>query len=119
MVLAISAIVFTITGLRSTGWSVGEFMAPLAMPKYLFSVLSLSVLCSIAANLLVNYAVSHMSVFKVSSFGALSTLCTMVAGIVFLKEPVSWELLLGAVLILVGIRQITKPVPQKEEKVSK
>lgn len=119
MVLAISAIVFTITGLRSAGWDVGAFVAPLAKPKYLGSVLCLSVLCSIAANLLVNYAVSHMSVFKVSSFGALSTLCTMVAGIVFLKEPVSWELLLGAALILVGIRQITKPVPQKEETANK
>ena len=119
MVLAISAIVFTVTGLRDAGWNVGKFVEPLAKPSYALSVLSLSVLCSIAANLLVNYAVSRMSVFKVSSFGALSTLCTMVAGIVFLKEPVSWELLLGAVLILVGIRQITRPVPQKNPEEAK
>jgi len=33
----------------------------------------------------------------------------MVAGVVFLREPVSISLLLGAVLILVGIRQVTKP----------
>jgi len=114
MVLAISAVSFTFTGLGSTGWSIKEFVAPLAKLPYLGSVLVLSVLCSIGANLLVNYAVGRMSVFKVSSFGALSTLCTMVAGIVFLKEPVNWQLLLGAALILVGIRQITRPVPQKE-----
>jgi drug/metabolite transporter (DMT)-like permease len=69
----------------------------------------LSLLCSIVAGLLVNYATGHMSVFKVSSFGALSTLCSAFAGVVFLKEPVSWMLLLGAVLILVGVRQVTKP----------
>jgi len=119
LVLAISAVGFTVAGMQSAGWDIKEFAAPLADTKYLLSVVSLSLLCSIAANLLVNYAVARMSVFKVSSFGALSTLCTMVAGIVFLKEPVSWELLLGAVLILVGIRQITRPVPQKEETVSK
>ena len=119
MVLGISAIVFTISGLRDAGWNVGKFVEPLAKPSYTLSVLCLSVLCSIAANLLVNYAVGRMSVFKVSSFGALSTLCTMVAGIVFLKEPVSWELLLGAALILVGIRQITRPVPQKNPEEAK
>jgi hypothetical protein len=62
-------------------------------------MVSLSLLCSIAANLLVNYAVARMSVFKAASFGAVSTLCTTVGGILFLKEPANWQLLLGAALI--------------------
>jgi len=57
-----------------------------------------------------------MSVFKMSSFGALSTLCSVFAGVVFLKEPMNWMLLLGAVLILVGIRQVTKPDKQSDKK---
>lgn len=109
LVLANSAVVFSLVGMGSVEWNVAAFAAPLLQSKYLFSVLSLSLLCSIVANLLVNYASGHMSVFKVSSFGALSTLCSMVAGVVFLREPVSISLLLGAVLILVGIRQVTRP----------
>lgn len=109
LVLANSAVVFSLVGMGSVEWNVAAFAAPLLQGKYLFSVLSLSLLCSIVANLLVNYATGHMSVFKVSSFGALSTLCSMVAGVVFLSEPVNISLLLGAVLILVGIRQVTKP----------
>ena len=31
------------------------------------------------------------------------------AGVIILKEPMSITLFLGAVLILVGIRQVTKP----------
>jgi drug/metabolite transporter (DMT)-like permease len=58
--------------------------------------------------MLVNYATGKMSVFKVASFGSLSTLCSTVAGVLFLQEPVSIALLLGAVLILVGIRQVNK-----------
>ena len=109
LVMANSAVVFSLVGMESVDWNVAAFAAPLLQGKYLFSVLCLSLLCSIVANLLVNYASGHMSVFKLSSFGSLSTLCSMVAGVVFLREPVSISLLLGAVLILVGIRQVTKP----------
>jgi len=109
LVLANSAVVFSLVGMGSVEWNAAAFVAPLLQGKYLFSILCLSLLCSIVANLLVNYASGHMSVFKVSSFGSLSTLCSMVAGVVFLREPVSISLLLGAILILVGIRQVTKP----------
>ena len=109
LVLVNSAVVFSLVGMGSVEWNAAAFAAPLLQGKYLFSVLCLSLLCSIVANLLVNYASGHMSVFKLSSFGSLSTLCSTVAGVVFLREPVSISLLLGAVLILVGIRQVTKP----------
>lgn len=109
LVLVNSAVLFSLVGMGSVEWNIASFAAPLLQGKYLFSVLCLSLLCSIVANLLVNYASGHMSVFKLSSFGSLSTLCSMVAGVVFLREPVSISLLLGAVLILVGIRQVTKP----------
>lgn len=108
LILANSAVVFTIVGMVNVNWSLREFAAPLLSGKYLLSVCSLSLLCSIAANLLVNYAAGKMSVFKVSAFGALSTLCSTLAGVVFLHEPMNWSLLLGGVLILVGIRQVTK-----------
>lgn len=109
MVLSVSAVFFTVMAMQKTGWNVNTFVAPLAQGKYVISVMSLSLLCSIGANMLVNFATTHMSVFKVASFGALSTLCSTVAGILFLREPVSGPLLLGAVLILVGIRQVSKP----------
>ena len=109
MVLSVSAIFFTIMGMQKISWNVNTFVAPLMEAKYLISVLSLSLLCSIGANMLVNFATTHMSVFKVASFGALSTLCSTVAGILFLHEPVSVPLLIGAALILIGIRQVSKP----------
>ena len=108
IVLSSSAIAFTCIGLKATDWNVAQFAAPLLEIKYTASVVSLSLLCSIAANMLVNYATSKMSVFKVSSFGSLSTLCAAVVGIVFLKEPLTASLVIGGVLILVGVREVTK-----------
>ena len=114
MVLAVSAVSFGISGMNAVKWDVGAFVAPLSNWKYLGSVLSLSILCSIVANLLVNFALGKMSLFKVSSFGALSTLCTAVAGVIFLKEPFSISLALGGVLILVGVRLITQKPSEKK-----
>lgn len=109
LVIGASSIFNTILGLNAINWDVQTFLAPLLVPKYFIAVLSLGLLCSIAANILVNYASGVLSVFQVSSFGSLSTLCSVVAGVVFLHEPMSIPLLFGAVLILVGIRQVTKP----------
>ena len=107
--LAASALLFCTMGMREVDWNVAAFVAPLAQGKYLLTVLGLSLFCSIGANLLVNYATGHMSVFKVASFGSLSTLCSTLAGVLIAHEPVSIPLLIGAALILVGIRQVSKP----------
>ena len=109
LVLAASAIVFNVIGLKLSNWSVAAYVAPLANVKYLAVVFFLGLLCSIVANLLVNYAMSQMSVFKVASFGALSTLCSAVLGIFVMGDNVNVNIIVGGVLILVGVRQITKP----------
>jgi len=107
-VLAASAAGYTVMALASNGFDVKAFAAPLADPHFLVPVLVLSVFCSIGANLLVNYSVSSMTVIKYSSFGSLSTLCSMFAGVIFLNEPLTAAILIGAVLILVGIHEVTK-----------
>ena len=60
------------------------------------------------AYLLVNYGSGVMSVAKMATFGAVSTVCSTFAGVVLLKEPVSWLILLGAALIIVGVWQVTR-----------
>ena len=68
----------------------------------------LSVFSSVIANVLINYAAGKISVTQLTSFGSLTTLCSMFAGVIFLKEPMSAGLFFGAVLILVGIRQVIR-----------
>ncbi len=108
LVLSVSSLSFTVAGLSSVNFNVAEYAAPLLHWQYLFSVLGLSVFSSIGANMLVNYAVDKMSVFKLASFGSLSTLCSVFAGVVFLHEPLSWGFVIGAVLILVGVHQVNR-----------
>ena len=71
-------------------------------------ILLLSVFCSIVANMLVNYGAGRISVTKMSAIGNINTVVSSFAGVVFLKEPFTWVMLLGSVLVLVGVRQVTK-----------
>lgn len=56
-----------------------------------------------------NYAASRMSVVSLATMGALMTITAAFAGVVFLNEPVSVLSLAGTVLIIYGIRQVTRP----------
>lgn len=107
-VVSISAIAFLTMALIQLKGDVGAYLAPLGDMSYVASLLVLSVFCSVVAYLLVNYGSGLMSVAKMATFGAVSTVCSTFAGVVLLKEPVSWLILLGAALIIVGVWQVTR-----------
>ena len=108
-VLFSCAVVFTLAAIRPMAADAGAYLAPLSDPVFLGAVLVLGVFSSVGANMLINYAAGILPVVKLSSFGSLTTLCSMFAGVVFLQEPVTGGILLGSLLIIIGIRQVTKP----------
>ena len=109
MVLLSCLVVFVVSALISVKGEVSSFVGPLTNPRVIFPVTALCILCSIAANMLVNYAAGRMSVAKLSVFGSLITLCSTFGGIVILREPFSPLSLLGTALIVYGIWQVSKP----------
>lgn len=107
-VVSISAIAFLTMALIQLKGDVGAYLAPLGDVSYVVSLLVLSVFCSVVAYLLVNFGSGLMSVAKMATFGAISTVCSTFAGVVLLKEPVSWLILVGAALIVLGVWQVTR-----------
>ena len=57
---------------------------------------------------MVNYAAGRMSVVQMATYSGLTTICSMFSGIIFLKEPVNMMSMIGTVLILIGVWQVTK-----------
>ena len=84
------------------------YAAPMRQPGFWGVVVLLSVFCSIAANMLVNYGAGRISVTKMSAIGNINTVVSAFAGVVFLHEPFTLVMLLGAVLVLIGVQQVTK-----------
>ena len=107
-VVTVSAVAFLTMALIQLKGNVGAYIEPLSDMSYVASLLVLSVFCSVVAYLLVNFGSGLMSVAKMATFGAISTVCSTFAGVVLLKEPVSWLILVGAVLIILGVWQVTR-----------
>lgn len=97
----------TLTAVQLRG-DLRAYLAPFVHWEFTAAVLTLGVFCSIAANMLVNYASGRISVTKMANFGAVTTVCSTVSGILFLHEPMSWMIALGAVLILLGVWQVNQ-----------
>lgn len=107
-VVTVSAVAFLTMALIQLKGNVGAYIEPLSDMSYVASLLVLSVFCSVVAYLLVNFGSGLMSVAKMATFGAISTVCSTFAGVVLLKEPVSWLILIGAALIILGVWQVTR-----------
>ena len=71
-------------------------------------VLYLSVVSSVGAFFLQNFAISHLDVATATVFENLIPIISVAAGILFLKEPFSAVQLAGIVLILLGVWKVSR-----------
>ncbi|QAT39821.1 DMT family transporter [Clostridium sp. JN-9] len=83
--------------------TINVYFKPFASPLFVISILYLGVLSSLITSLLSNYALSKIQASNMSVFGNLSTLITMIAGVIFLNESLSYYHIIGAVMIIAGI----------------
>ena len=111
VILFVCAVSFTVSAFLKVDNPVQAYGEALANPEFLILVSVMALFCSIISNLLVNVAAGKISVTQIATLGALTTLASMVSGILILGEPCSLAFITGAVLILFGIWQVTRPEP--------
>ncbi|TKI54153.1 DMT family transporter [Brevibacillus antibioticus] len=94
------------------GWSVirhsaegtlSNYFAPFASSAFIISIVFLGILSSLMTSFMTNFALSKMEASKLSVFNNLSTLVTIVAGVIFLQEQLAYYHLIGAVMIIFGV----------------
>ena len=96
------------TGLACLTAAPTELLAPLGSPVFLGAMAYLSVLSSIAAFLLLNYASGRLPVGKITAFCNLTTVLSVFAGVVFLGESFTLVTLAAAAVIIVGVWGVQK-----------
>lgn len=104
--LALGAVVFTAAALveNAVSGTLEEFIIlPFSNIECLIGFLYLGVGCSAAAFFLYNVAISSIGTNRSASFAGLSTIVTVIAGIVILKEDFSLIQGVGSVLVLGGV----------------
>ncbi|GGG76224.1 DMT family transporter [Paenibacillus radicis (ex Gao et al. 2016)] len=79
------------------------FFQPFAEPSYVLALFYLGVVSSVGTTLLSSFALSRLEASKVSVFSNLSTLISIMAGALILKEQITVYHVLGAIMIIVGV----------------
>ena len=94
---------FTITAFFENVNNPVVIIAAFSKSSYVYSILYLSVLSSVVAFLLLNFSHTYLPVAKTTAFSNITTVVSVIAGVVFLNEPfgvVSW---IATLMIVAGV----------------
>ncbi len=105
------AVFFTLLALIENRGDLSKLTAPLASPDFVFAALYLSLGASLTGYLLFNYAVSHAPMAKIVSLSNLTTVLSVLAGVVLLGEPFSPGSAVALLVILAGIWGVQRTGP--------
>lgn len=83
------------------------FRAGIMNKELMIPVLYLSIISSLAAFILQNYAVAHLELTKITVFENVIPVISVFAGVTLLGEPFSWIQLAGIALCLLGVWKVT------------
>lgn len=106
IMLASGAVLFMILALAEAmiNGNVSQLISlPFRESTFLIAVLYQGIGCSVAAFFLSNVAIAKIGVNRTSSFIGVSTVVSVIAGAVILKETFSLNQIIGAVVIIIGV----------------
>ena len=83
--------------------NIKEYFTPLFNPNVLWAIMYLGILSSVIAFFMVNFMLSKIEASKSSVFANLTTIVSIIAGVVILKEDFYWFHFIGGLMILLGV----------------
>ncbi len=90
-------------GMNFSSLSLTSYFSPFTNVNYLISILFIGLFTSVLATFLWNYSLSKISATRVSVYSNLSTLISIIAGIVVLSEQLYYYHFIGTVVIITGM----------------
>lgn len=103
VMFAIGCAVFIPLALVQNSGSFFPFAYALSSPSFLLAVLYLGAVSSVGAFLLVNYANTYLPLSRSTSFANITTIVSVLAGVILLNDPFDFGSGLYITMILVGV----------------
>ena len=100
---AAGALIFNVLALIENKGSITALAKPLEEPAFLVSVLYLGGLSSVVAFMLQNYSNTYLPVAKTSVFAGISTMVSVLAGVIFLHEKMTFFSVIAIIMIISGV----------------
>lgn len=108
VMMLIAAVTFATLAVFENRADLSVLLMPLTSLPFMGSMVYLALVSSIGAFLMLNFANNHLPVAKTTAFCNLTTVISVFAGVVFLKEPFSAVMLIAAAMIVVGVFKVQK-----------
>ena len=109
------AVFYTVCAVIENIGDLSALIAPLRDGNFLWGILYLSLGASVAGYTLYNYAVANAPIATVASLCNLTTVLSVAAGVVILREPFSLGSAAALAVILIGIWGVQKFTPGEEK----
>ena len=103
VMFALGSAVFTVVALVQCRNDLSVLAAPAAEPMFWVAVLYLAAGASVIAFMMVNYAVTYLSVARTTIYNNFSTVVSVLGGIIILNDSFTWVQIVGIVVILLGV----------------
>ncbi|HMM05080.1 MAG TPA: DMT family transporter [Clostridiales bacterium] len=107
--------IFVPAAVISCGFDFPLLLSYLRHPEVWSATVFLGAFCSFGAFLALNYANSHLPVARTTAFANISTLVSVFAGVILLKESFTFWTLTASLMIVAGVWGVQK-FKRKEEK---
>lgn len=98
-----AAVFYTTLALIENAGDLGAIIRPLSSPDFILAALYVAVGASVLGYTFFNYAVSNAPMPKVIIFCNLTTVISVLAGVIFLGDPFSPVSIIAMIAVLVGI----------------
>jgi len=108
VMMMIAAATFTVLAVWENRADLSVLLAPMRSLPFMGAMAYLSLVSSIGAFMMLNFANNHLPVAKTTAFCNLTTVISVFAGVVFLGEPFNLVMLLAAAMIVVGVWNVQK-----------
>ncbi|MBQ7785768.1 MAG: DMT family transporter [Clostridia bacterium] len=108
VMMLIAAVSFTVLAVISTKGDMKALLAPAGNMQFIMAIVYLSIVSSVLAFLMLNYANNYLPVAKTTAFCNITTVISLFAGVVFLGEPFGLMSLLASGMIILGIWGVQK-----------
>ncbi|WP_143318620.1 DMT family transporter [Clostridium sp. HBUAS56017] len=83
--------------------NISTYFKPLENTTFIISVLYLGIISSVLAYFLANYTLAKLEASRSAIFANISTIVSIIAGVVFLHESFHMYHIIGSIMILIGV----------------
>jgi drug/metabolite transporter (DMT)-like permease len=120
VMFALGSFTFILLALIQSG---SDFQAlilnPLSDVNFIVPIIFLAGLSSVGAFLMINYAMTYLDVARIAIFGNITTVISILVGVIILKESFGLFQMIGSIIIIASVYIVNRPAISQKMKMRK